>query len=349
MGAFKRFQPRDTVVWFARRGVRLKAEEDGRMFPTSDRSAAIIDCLQNGATEAGVVLRTGARVAEVRRIEGAARPQIEIGLKNGEQLRFDRVLLATGSSPQGYKFAHSLGHKIIPCVPSLFTFTIKDPRLTGLSGLSFPAARLTLLTDGKNRLEQTGPLLVTHWGLSGPAVLKLSAFGARRLFTSRYQADLSVNWISDHDVNSLLAEFHAYREHHPKRTVMASSPLPLPHRFWERIVSLAEVDRQVTWSHCTREAMKKIAMELTEGQFRIVGKGEFKEEFVTCGGVDLKEVEFRTMESRICPGLFFAGEVLDIDGITGGYNFQSAWTTGWIAGRSMGMAVVREFHGLPVQ
>jgi hypothetical protein len=336
LGAFSRFQSRDTVAWFARHGVKLKAEEDGRMFPVTDLSATIIDCLQKNAANAGVLVRTAARVSAVRKIDEAASSQIELELKDGEKMRFDQVLLATGSSPQGYKFAETLGHKIIPCVPSLFTFSIKDPRLTELSGLSFPAVRLTLLAESKRRLEQTGPVLITHWGLSGPAVLKLSAFGARQLFASRYQADLLINWISDHDVNSLLAEFHAYREQHPKRTVMASNFLPLPHRFWERIVSLAEVDRNVTWSHCTREAMKQIATELTEGRFRIVGKGEFKDEFVTCGGVDLREVDFSTMESRLCPGLFLAGEILDIDGITGGYNFQSAWTTGWIAGISMG-------------
>jgi predicted Rossmann fold flavoprotein len=339
LGAFNHFQPRNTVAWFAQRGVKLKAEEDGRMFPVTDLSATIIDCLQKSAASAGVIVRTGAIAVAVRRIDDTASSQIEVELKGGEKLRFDQVLLATGSSPQGYKFAETLGHKIIPCVPSLFTFSIKDPRLTQLSGVSIPAVRLTLLTEGKKRMEQTGPVLVTHWGLSGPAVLKLSAFGARQLFDSRYQADLSVNWISGHDVNSLLAEFHAYREQHPRRTVMASSFLPLPRRFWERIVSLAKVDKSATWSHCTREAMKQIAKELTEGRFRIVGKGEFKDEFVTCGGVDLKEVDFRTMESRICPGLFLAGEILDIDGITGGYNFQSAWTTGWIAGRSMGQGL----------
>jgi predicted Rossmann fold flavoprotein len=335
LGAFRHFQPRDTVAWFARHGVKLKAEEDGRMFPVTDLSATIIDCLQKSAANAGVAVRTGARVVAVRKTHDAESSQFELEFKDGAKSCFDRVLLATGSSPQGYKFAEMLGHKIVPCVPSLFTFTVKDPRLAQLAGLSFPSARLTLLTESNKCLEQIGHLLVTHWGLSGPAVLKLSAFGARQLFASRYQADLRVNWISECDVNSLLAQFHAYREQHPKRTVMASNFLPLPHRFWERIVSLAGIDRNVTWSHCIREAMKKIAEELTEGRFRIVGKGEFKDEFVTCGGVYLKEVDFRTMESRSCSGLFFAGEILDIDGITGGYNFQSAWTTGWIAGTSM--------------
>jgi predicted Rossmann fold flavoprotein len=349
LGAFKHFQPRDTVAWFVRRGVKLKTEEDGRMFPVTDLSATIIDCLQKSAAKAGVAVRTGARVVAVRRVDDAASSQLELELKGGERMRFDQVLLTTGSSPQGYKFAEMLGHKIVPCVPSLFTFSIKNPRLTQLSGLSFPAVRLTLLTKGIKRLEQTGPVLITHWGLSGPAVLKLSAFGARQLYASRYQADLLVNWISDHDIDSVLAEFHAHREQHPRRAVVTGCLLPLPRRFWERIVSLAGVDKNVTWSHCTRAAMKQIATELTGGRYRIVGKGEFKEEFVTCGGVDLREVDFGTMESRICAGLFFAGEILNIDGITGGYNFQSAWTTGWLAGRSMGTASVRKSCDSSVQ
>jgi predicted Rossmann fold flavoprotein len=335
LGAFNRFQPRDTVAWFAQRDVELKAEEDGRMFPETDLSETIIGCLQKSATNAGVVVRTAARVVAVRKIDDARSTQFEIELKDGEKLFFDRVLLATGSSPQGYKFAQTLGHKIVPCVPSLFTFSIKDPRLAELSGLSFPFTKLTLLADGKKPLEQTGPLLITHWGLSGPAVLKLSAFGARQLFASEYKADLYINWLPGHNVNSLQSEFHSYRDQHPKRTVMASSFLPLPRRFWERIVGLSAVDKNMTWSHCPRESMKKIATDLAEGRFRIDGKGEFKEEFVTCGGIDLKEVDFHTMESRICPGLYFAGEILNIDGITGGYNFQSAWTTAWIAGTSM--------------
>ena len=349
LGAFNQFQPRDIVAWFAQRSVKLKAEEDGRMFPVTDLSTTIIDCLKKSAANAGVVVRTGARVIAVRKADNLALSQIELELKDGERLRFDRVLIATGSSPQGYKFAEMLGHKIIPCVPSLFTFSIKDPRLTELSGLSFPAVKLTLLTEGKGQLEQTGPVLVTHWGLSGPAVLKLSAFGARQLYATRYQADLQINWIADHDLNSLLAEFHAYREQHPKRAVMTGCLLPLPRRFWERIVSLAGVDKDITWSHCTRMAMKQIATELTEGRYRIVGKGEFKDEFVTCGGVDLKEVNFRNMESRICPWVFFAGEILDIDGITGGYNFQCAWTTGWLAGRGMGSVSVRKSSDAHVQ
>lgn len=335
LGAFRIFQPRDTVEWFAKHGVTLKSENDGRMFPTSDRSETIIDCLQKHARAAGVDLRIGARVTAVRRSVDTSESSFAIELKNGQTLRADRVLLATGSSPQGYEFAAKLGHTIIPCVPSLFTFAIKDQRLKGLAGVSFPDAKLRLVVAGSKDFTCSGPLLITHWGLSGPAVLKLSAFAARHLFAGRYQAELIVNWIPAHNSDTLLESFHSFRDQHPRKTVAASNLLPLPTRFWERIIAYSGAERDVTWSHITREAMKQIAAQLCEGRYRIIGKGEFKDEFVTCGGVKLSEVDFRTMESRICPGLFFAGEILDIDGITGGYNFQSAWTTGFLAGRGM--------------
>ncbi len=349
LGAFKQFQPQDTVAWFARRGVKLKAEEDGRMFPVTDRAATIVDCLQRSAASAGVTVKEGAKVVAIHRTTASGWSQLELEFAGGERSRFDRVLLATGSSPQGYKFAEALRHRIVPCVPSLFTFRIRDLRLTRLSGLTLPSVTLTLLTEGRKRHRQTGALLITHWGLSGPAVLKLSAFAARQLHASDYRADLVIKWVADRDASSLLTEFHAFRERHPKRSVVTGCPLPLPRRFWERIVGLAGVDADVTWSHCTREAMRQIASELTEGRFRIIGKGDFREEFVASGGVDLREVDFRTMESRICPGLFFAGEILDIDGITGGYNLQSAWTTGWIAGRGMAAAPPTELLESPVQ
>jgi predicted Rossmann fold flavoprotein len=306
------------------------------MFPVTDQSATIIECLRTAAIDAGVELRTGARIVVIRKVVETSSPVYEIEIKTGEILRFDRVLLATGSSPRGYEIAEALGHTIVPCVPSLFTFTVKDRRLEGLSGLSFDAAELTLLTGDKKPLEQTGPVLITHWGLSGPAVLKLSAWGARRLYAAEYQADLKINWIAEHRPDSMLMALAVHREQHPKRKVWSDDFLPIPRRFWERLVSISGVDETVTWSHITREAMNRIAIEITAGRFKVVGKGEFKDEFVTCGGVMLKEVDFHTMESRVCPGLYFAGEILDIDGITGGYNFQSAWTTGWIAGRSIG-------------
>lgn len=335
IGAFNRFQPRDTFEWFARRGVKLKAEADGRMFPVSDQSATITDCFQKSAAAAGVVLRTGVAVVAVRLTTGKSAPTFEIDLRSGEVLQCDKVLLATGSSPRGYEFARALGHTIIPCVPSLFAFNIKDQRLHDLAGLSFENAHLRLSVEDKKHLEQTGAVLITHRGLSGPAVLKLSARGARVLAVNKYHADLIVNWLPDDDSESLRQKLHAYRDKYPKRSIMANNFLPLPKRFWERIVAYCGIDETTTWAHVTKDALSRVVDELTQGCYRIVGKGEFLEEFVTCGGVKLKEVDFRTMESRICPGLYFAGEILDIDAITGGYNLQSAWTTGWIAGQSM--------------
>jgi hypothetical protein len=335
IGAFKRFQPRDTVAWFARHGVRLKTEDDGRVFPVTDQAATVVECLLANAAAAEIVLIRDAPVAAIRHTPERKAPRFDLELKRGQVRQFDKVLLASGSGPQGYLIAAALGHTIVPCVPSLFSFKVKDERLRHLPGVSLPNAHLILSTGDRKRLEQTGPLLITHSGLSGPAVLKLSAWGARLLADHRYQAELIINWVPPHNAGSLLSAFHAYREEHPKRTVMAGHPPTISSRLWERIVRICGVDQTTTWAHLTKEAMARIAGELTNGSFKIVGKGEFKDEFVTCGGVKLKEVDFRTMESRICPGLYFAGEILDIDGLTGGYNLQNAWTTGWIAGESL--------------
>lgn len=334
IGPFQRFQPRDTVQWFESRGVRLKAEDDGRMFPVTDDSATIIACLQHSADTAGVTLRLHARVTGISR-DNDESPTFRINFKGGTSTEFDRVLLATGSSPIGYEIASSLGHKIIPPVPSLFTFKIKDERLHGLSGISFPDVALTLEV-GDNTLEQRGPLLITHWGLSGPAVLKLSAWGARLLFTTRYQAILRVNLLPEQSLATIEENLQRYRAAHPRRAITAHPLYDLPRRYWERIVADSAIAPELTWSHITRQQQSALVEQLANARFAITGKGEFKDEFVTAGGVRLKEVDFRTMASRLCPGLYFAGEILDIDGITGGYNFQAAWSTGWVAGESIG-------------
>ncbi len=334
IGPFNRFQPRDTVRWFESRGVKLKAEQDGRMFPISDSSATIISCLESSASAAGVKLLQHTRVESVQPLLQAG---FELGFKDGSSRKFDRVLLATGSSLSGYKIAYSLGHTIIPPVPSLFTFNIKDNRFRDFAGLSFDNAQLELSFSDNKRLNWTGPLLITHWGLSGPAVLKLSAWGARLLYASHYQADLTINFVGSLSTDQVLQSLKDYRLEHPKRTIVGHNFLPIVKRYWERTVRRAGIDDDATWSHITREQMQQVADELTRAIFKVQGKGEFKEEFVTAGGVKLREVDFRTMESRLCPGLFLAGEVLDIDGITGGYNFQAAWSTGWVAGKSIGL------------
>lgn len=335
-GAFSRFQPRDTVAWFAREAVKLKAEPDGRMFPITDRSQTIVDCLLRAAAKQDVAVKLGAGVCGVV-LNPASRgtPSFEVAFCDGSRRHYDRVLLATGSSSSGYRLAEALGHSIVPCVPSLFTFNVPDPRLTGLSGLSFENVKLTLTTATGMTVQETGPMLITHWGLSGPAVLKLSARAARELHGLNYQAQLEINLCPEQHPDSLYSELQAYKEKHPRKHVPSGGSLAIPHRFWRRITELKGIDQATTWSRLGSPALRSLASELVRGKYSVTGKGEFKEEFVTCGGVDLSEVDFRTMQSKLCPGLYFAGEILDIDGITGGFNFQSAWTTGWIAGSSM--------------
>ncbi len=331
-GAFARFQASDTVNWFQSRGVELKTEADGRMFPTSDDSATIIECLMRAAHQAGVQVRTGVIVKRVKRQEQGWL----IDLPGGQMVECDRLLLATGSSPHGYAIARALGHQVLPPVPSLFTFNLADPRLAGLSGVAVNAAQLRLQTDDKVAFEQTGPVLITHWGLSGPAVLKLSAWGARALQTSHYQTTLRINWVPQSKLETLRQHLQASRSQLSRKTIVAHCPVLIPRRLWEQLTAFVGIQVGDRWAELSNKTLNLLLQELTQGQYQIQGKGVFKEEFVTCGGVDLKEVDFKTMQSKICPGLYLAGEILDIDGITGGFNFQSAWTTGWLAGQAMG-------------
>lgn len=327
-GAFTRFQPRDTVNWFERKGVKLKTEEDGRMFPITDNSNTIVYCLLNAAEDAGVKLYTGTSVASI----SALSPGFEINLKSGKTLKADRLLLATGSNPSGYKWAQELGHTIEKPVPSLFTFNIKDERLQDLAGVSVSNATVRL---SEAKLEQTGPVLITHWGLSGPAVLKLSAWGARFLHDSAYKSIITINWLPQYKQEKLREMLLAVKSQLPQKMVSSSCPLPIPRRLWEKLTVAAEIDDNKRWAEVSNKSLNLLIQELTAGKYQVTGKGVFKEEFVTCGGVNLKEIDFKTMESKIQPGLYFAGEILDIDGITGGFNFQSAWTTGWLAGKAI--------------
>jgi predicted Rossmann fold flavoprotein len=331
-GAFSRFQPRDTIAWFAKRGVRLKTEPDGRMFPVTDDSATVVDCLRQAARQAGVIVRTTAPVASVKRSPS----QFELELKSGEGLQCDRLLLATGSSLQGYQLAKTLGHQIEPPVPSLFTFTVPDPQLRELAGVAVEPVQARLLVPDQKPLEQSGPILITHWGLSGPATLKLSAWGARVLYDHHYQAALQINWLPQHKLEQLQQELLTTKGQQPKRTIASYCPFPLPRRLWHYVVARVGVAEGDRWADLSKKNINLLSQELAQGRYLIKGKGAFKEEFVTCGGVNLKQVDFKTMASRCCPGLYFAGEILDIDGVTGGFNFQSAWTTGWLAGQAMG-------------
>jgi len=341
-GAFTRFQPRDTVEWFASHSVTLKTEADGRMFPVTDDSATIVNCLIRAAEDAGVNIRTGDAVVSVNKLTledwhgGRAitkEPGFEIELKSGERLKCDRLILATGSNPSGFKWAKHLGHTIESPVPSLFTFNISDRRIEDLAGVSVANAKVKL---PEAKLEQSGPLLITHWGLSGPAVLKLSAWGARFLHDRHYQTSLLINWLPQYNPEVLRQQLLGVKSQLSQRLVVSSCPFPIPRRLWERLTSAIGIDEPKRWADIPNKTLDRLLQELVQGEYQIAGKGAFKEEFVTCGGVNLKEVDFKTMESRRCPGLYFAGEILDIDGVTGGFNFQSAWTTAWLAGIAIG-------------
>lgn len=331
LGAFHKFQPRDMIAWLAARGVETKTEADGRMFPSTDDSATIADCLLRAAEEAGVKVVTSMGVRKVER----AGADFWVTLTDNSGVRCERLLLATGGnkSSAGLTIAEALGHTIEPPVPSLFTFHIDDARLIGLSGVSVENAAVSV---AGTKLKTDGPLLITHWGLSGPAILKLSAWGARELAAANYEFGLSVNWTGTHTRESLVRELMEVRGKTPKKQIATWSPLAMPQRLWERLVVSAGVLAITPWAQVGNAALGTLATQLTAAELKVVGKSLFKDEFVTCGGVKLAEVDFKTMESRVCPGLHFAGEVLDIDGVTGGFNFQAAWTTGWLAGQGMG-------------
>jgi hypothetical protein len=338
LGPLHRFGPQDTVAWFESRGVALKTEADGRMFPVTDDSATIVDCLRGSAARAGVMCRLRCGVASVVRATagGAAAHRFLVTLQTGEEVEADRLLVATGGTQgsAGLAIAQDLGHSILPPVPSLFSFHVEDPRLQGLEGLS--AQRASSGVKG-TRLTAAGPVLVTHSGLSGPGILKLSAWGARELHAAGYEFTLVVNWADPRTPDQVRLDLESERMAHGRRQVATSNPFGLPSRLWERLVAASGLQHAI-WASASRESSRALAAQVCACEFAVRGKSMNKEEFVTCGGVKRSEVDFATMESRVCPGLYFAGEVLDVDGVTGGFNFQSAWTTGWHAGRAMAVA-----------
>ena len=329
-GAFTRFQPEDTIKWFEKHGVKLKTESDGRMFPVTDSSTTIAECLRESAKKAGVKVQTGASLQKVESLsENGFRLEVRSDAR-AFHLQTKKLLLATGSDPTTREIVKALGHSIEAPVPSLFTFNIADKRLEGLAGVSVEPVTVKM-----DSLLQRGPLLITHWGLSGPAVLRLSAWGARSLFEKKYRATLFVNWLGDTTFDralDVLQKHKAWHENARKKVLTEPAFTQLPARLWKQ---LANFIGEKNWADISKAEIKKLAEDLTACQFEITGKGQFKEEFVTCGGVRLNEVDFKTMQSRVVDNLFFAGEVLDIDGITGGFNFQSSWTTGWLAGSAL--------------
>ncbi|MBK9923703.1 MAG: NAD(P)/FAD-dependent oxidoreductase [Anaerolineales bacterium] len=329
-GAFSRFQPQDTIRWFESHSVKLKTEADGRMFPSTDDSNTIAHCLRDAAREAGVKMELGASLLKVEKNPGGGfRLEVRKEAKV-LYLQTNKLLLATGSDRKTLDIVQSLGHTVVELVPSLFTFNVKDKRINGLAGVS--VENVTLQMDA---ITQRGPILITHWGLSGPAVLRISAWGARELFEKKYRGKLIVNWLDDYSFDKaldILQHNKEWKENVRKKVASTPAFSQVPIRLWKQLVHFIG---DKNWGDVSKAELRKLAQELTGGEFKIEGKGQFKEEFVTCGGVSLKEVDFKTMQSRVADGLFFAGEVLDIDGITGGFNFQSSWTTGWLAGNAL--------------
>jgi len=331
LAPFQLFQPRDTIAWFESHSVKLKTEADGRMFPVTDSSETVIECLLGAARAAGVELvanRAPERVT--RRAEGG----FDLVFGDGQTLIAERLMLATGGcrGPAAGQLALSLGHTLEPPVPSLFTFHIAAPWVRELAGISLPDVEVSL--PGL-RLRERGPVLLTHSGLSGPAILRLSAWGARELHERNYQFPLRINWLPHLDAEALAGQLESRRGGQPARFVVNTPLAPVAARLWQNLVLAAGIGRETRWADLSRSARHRLIQQLISTELQVSGKTLNQDEFVTCVGVRLGELDFKTMESRLCPGLYFAGELLDIDGLTGGFNFQAAWTTGWLAGRRM--------------
>lgn len=329
---FQVFQASDTVKWFKKRGVKLKHEVDGRMFPTTDSSETIINCFMQEINRLGIKILTKRSVKSIKKIDSG---RFSLNINNQEEFIADAVLVATGSMPGGYYLAESLGHSITEIAPSLFTFKIQDIILEELAGTSFKNANLVLKVHGSKSFSQKGPLLITHWGLSGPALLKLSAWAAREMMHSNYKAKIIVNWLGFSKEDECRSFVHKIKDNNSKSLVNKTSPVELTKRFWSKLLEKSSIQLDKRWADLSKKEINALVSNLYACELEVLGKSRFKEEFVECGGVSLKEINFKTMESKICPGLYFSGEIMDVDGITGGFNFQNAWTSGWIAGTNM--------------
>ena len=325
--AFSVFQTKDTIEWFSRRGVELKAEEDGRMFPTTDNSQTIIDCFLKEASQKNIKILEQSPIRKIVPEKEGYTLHLE-----GTSEHFNKVIIATGGSPKmsGFYWLQQLGHSISPPLPSLFTFNIPSDQVKILMGLVVENA--TVRIQG-TKLSHSGPVLITHWGMSGPAILKLSAWGARELAENNYNFNIQINWLSiksDEDANEIIDN---ELPHMRKKKIMNACPFELPNRMWKFLLEKVGINPDSVWIELSKKNRNKLLNILLNDIYEVKGKTTFKEEFVTCGGIKLSDISFTSMESRVCKNLYFAGEVLDIDGITGGFNFQGAWTTGYIAGK----------------
>ncbi len=327
LGPFHQFMTGDTFEWFENKGVPLKIEHDNRVFPEANTSQAIIDCFQKAVDKLKIKVLTSHGVNSFYQQEN----KWIINTKN-EQFIADKLVIAAGSSKKIWDLSKELGHSIINTVPSLFTFNIKDPRLTDLLGLSVPNATVKLV--GTN-LENSGPLLITHWGLSGPAILKLSAYGARILADKNYQYNVTVNWLGE-DTTSVTEKLLSLKKGQAKKQVSLKSPFSdIAKRLWERLVFASKIKNTQNWGDLSNQQLQNLANQLTNGLFNANGRTTFKDEFVTAGGIDLKEINFKRFESKLHKNLFFVGEILNIDAVTGGFNFQNAWTGGFICANAI--------------
>lgn len=326
LGPFHQFCCGDTMGWFEERGVPLKIEDDGRIFPVSDSSQTIIDCFLREAKKYQVDFRKNHAVKHISKENDIWHVETSQGM-----LKANKIVLATGSNPKMWKLLETLGHTIVPAVPSLFTFNIKDARIKDLLGIATPANVKVVGT----KLESNGPLLITHWGMSGPGILKLSAWGARILADKNYDFQIQVNWLDHVSRQECIELLKDYKLQLAKKTVQKNNPFELPKRLWQRIVQAANIDETTRWADVNKQQTEALANQLTTAIFQVKGKSTFKEEFVTAGGIDLKEVNFKTFESKKHKNLYFAGEILNIDAITGGFNFQNAWTGSFVIANSI--------------
>jgi predicted Rossmann fold flavoprotein len=330
LGPFHTFMTGDTIDWFEKRGVELKIEEDGRMFPITDSSQTIIDCFTSEIVRLGIVLMKKNSVKNIE-IENSLW-KIETSTQIFTAVK---LVIATGSNPKIWKLMEKLGHTIVSPVPSLFTFNIDDERIKDLSGVATDVSVKILNEKGKVLLENTGPLLVTHWGMSGPAILKLSAWGARVLEPTKYHFTIKINWLTDVSTEDTLNDLLALKTQNPKQTIYKYTQFGLPKRLWQNLVKASMIMPHEIWAEISNKKLQQLVEQLSSGQYEVIGKSTFKEEFVTAGGVDLKEVDFRTFQSKLYNDLYFAGEVLNIDAITGGFNFQNAWTGGFMVAKAI--------------
>jgi hypothetical protein len=326
--AFGIFSPTDTINWFKQRGVELKTESDGRMFPTTDSSQTIIDCLMKEVNHLGIGIKTQSSIKSLR----VSSEKIELGFKDNQFKEVDKVIVATGGSPrsEGFNWLRDLDHDIEEPVPSLFTFNMPDEDIKELMGVVADPVSVKIMGT---KLKSSGPLLITHWGMSGPAILKLSSFGARDLHEMDYNFTALINWTGDRSEQEIRETLEQVVKANAKKRIYNVNPFELPGRLWEFLINKIEVSDSMICDNMGKKNINRLVHLLMNDEYSVKGKTTFKDEFVTCGGVSLQDIDIKTMESRKVPNLYFSGEVLDIDGVTGGFNFQAAWSTGFIAGR----------------